>query len=68
MSERGEDERVWGSMVKQAIKRRKPNFNESYYGFRAFSDLLDEAAKRGVVELDRDEKSGGYVIRIARRA
>ena len=68
LSERGEDERVWGSMVKQAIKRRKPNFNESYYGFRAFSDLLDEAAKRGVVELDRDEKSGGYVIRIARRA
>ena len=68
LSERGEDERVWGSMVKQAIKRRKPNFNESYYGFRAFSDLLDEAAKRGVVELERDEKSGGYVIRIARRA
>jgi uncharacterized protein (TIGR00288 family) len=68
LSERGEDERVWGSMVKQAIKRRKPNFNESYYGFRAFSDLLDEAAKRGVVELERDEKSGGYVIRIARKA
>ena len=67
LSERGEDERVWGSMVKQAIKRRKPNFNESYYGFRAFSDLLDEAAKRGVVELERDEKSGGYVIRIARK-
>ena len=67
MAERGEDERVWGSMVKQAIKRRKPNFNESYYGFRAFSDLLDEAAKRGVVELERDEKSGGYVIRIPRR-
>ena len=64
LSERGEDERVWGSMVKQAIKRRKPNFNESYYGFRAFSDLLDEAARRGVLELERDEKSGGYVIRL----
>ena len=67
LAERGEDERVWGSMVKQAIKRRKPNFNESYYGFRAFSDLLDEAAKRKLVELERDEKSGGYVIRIARK-
>ena len=60
--ERGEEEKIWGSMVKQALKRRNPGFNESYYGFRAFSDLLEEAKKRGLLELTRDEKSGGYVI------
>jgi hypothetical protein len=61
--ERGEEEKVWGSMVKQALKRRNPGFSESYYGFRAFSDLLEEAKTRGLLELTRDEKSGGYVIR-----
>ena len=65
VAERGEDERIWGSMVKQALKRRKPGFNESYYGFRAFSDLLEEAAAKGLVKLDPDEKSGGYLIRPA---
>ena len=67
IAERGEGEKVWGSMVKQALKRRKPGFNESYYGFRAFSDLLDEAAKRKMVALEHDEKSGGYVIRLVAR-
>ena len=61
--ERGEEEKVWGSMVKQALKRRNPGFNESYYGFRAFSDLLEEAQKRKLLSLERDEKSGGYLIR-----
>jgi len=65
VAERGEGERIWGSMVKQALKRRKPGFNESYYGFRAFSDLLEEAEKRKLLVLDRDEKSGGYVVRRA---
>ena len=65
-SERGEDEKIWGSMVKQALKRRKPGFNESYYGFKAFSDLLEEAEKRKLLTLERDEKSGGYVIREVR--
>jgi len=65
IAERGEDERIWGSMVKQALKRRSPGFNESYYGFRAFSDLLEEAQKRGLLALERDEKSGGYLIRRA---
>jgi uncharacterized LabA/DUF88 family protein len=65
IAERGEGERIWGSMVKQALKRRKPGFNESYYGFRAFSDLLEEAEKRKLVALERDEKSGGYRIRPA---
>jgi len=65
IAERGAEEKIWGSMVKQALKRRNPGFNESYYGFRAFSDLLEEAEKKGLVKLEPDEKSGGYVIRPA---
>jgi uncharacterized protein (TIGR00288 family) len=65
IAERGPEEKVWGSMVKQALKRRNPGFNESYYGFRAFSDLLEEAEKRNLIKLTDDEKSGGYVIRPA---
>jgi len=65
--ERSEEEKIWGSMVKQAMKRRNPGFSESYYGFRAFGDLLEEAQKRGLLELKHDEKSGGYVIRAAPR-
>jgi uncharacterized protein (TIGR00288 family) len=61
--ERDQDEKIWGSMVKQALKRRKPGFNESYYGFRTFSDLLQEAQKRKLLALEPDQKSGGYVIR-----
>jgi uncharacterized protein (TIGR00288 family) len=61
--ERGEDETIWGSMVKQALRRRKPGFNESYYGFRSFNQLLEEARSRGMLDLERDEKSGGYVVR-----
>jgi len=63
IAERGADEKIWGSMVKQALKRRNPGFNESYYGFRAFSDLLEEASEKGLIKLEPDEKSGGYIIR-----
>lgn len=62
-AERGEEEKIWGSMVKQALKRRKPGFAESSYGFRTFSELLEEAQRRQLVELERDEKSGGYIVR-----
>ena len=65
--ERGEDEKLWGSMVKQALKRRKPGFNESYYGYRSFNDLLKDAESRGMLRLAHDEKSGGYLIRLATR-
>jgi len=65
IAERGEGERIWGSMIKQALKRRNPGFNESYYGFKAFSDLLEEAEQRKLIALERDEKSGGYLIRPA---
>jgi len=62
-TESGERGSLWGSMVKQTLKRRRPGFNESYYGFRSFSDLLEEAEERGLIELELDEKSGGYLIR-----
>jgi uncharacterized protein (TIGR00288 family) len=63
LGERGEGEKIWGSMIKQALKRRKPGFAESYYGFRSFGDLLEEAKERGILELERDEKSGGFVVK-----
>ena len=62
-TERGAEEKIWGSMVKQALKRRKPGFNESYYGFRSFSKLLDEAEARKLLTLEHDEKSGGVIIK-----
>jgi uncharacterized LabA/DUF88 family protein len=62
-SERGDRSKLWGSMIKQTLKRQKPGFSESAYGFGSFSDLLEEAAKRGQLELERDEKSGGYIVR-----
>ena len=68
MEERGENEPIWGSMIKQAIKRRHPGFNERAYGFRSFNDLLAEAQKRGLLTLRADEKSGGYIVRAADRA
>ncbi len=61
--ERGEEEKVWGSMVKQALKRRKPGFNETYHGFRTFGKLLEEAQQRNLLALELDEKSGGYIIK-----
>jgi hypothetical protein len=60
--ERGSEDKIWGSMVKQTLKRRRPGFNESYYGFRSFNRLLEEAASRGLLKLEPDEKSGGYII------
>ncbi len=61
-TERGDREKLWGSMVKQALKRRNPGFNERYYGARSFSDLLEEAERRGLLKMSLDERSGGYVI------
>jgi uncharacterized LabA/DUF88 family protein len=64
VAERGGDEKIWGSMVKQALKRRKPGFNESYYGFRSFNGMLEAAEQAGGLKLERDEKSGGYIVRL----
>jgi uncharacterized protein (TIGR00288 family) len=65
--ERGGSEPIWGSMVKQAIKRRHPGFNERAYGFRSFNDLLADGEKRGLLTLRADEKSGGYTVRVTDR-
>jgi uncharacterized protein (TIGR00288 family) len=62
-AERGEDERIWGSMIKQALKRRNPGFNERAHGFRSFNDLLKAAEQAGILQLEADEKSGGYTVR-----
>ena len=64
-SERGGEEKIWGSMIKQALKRRNPGFNEAYHGFKSFNSLLEEAAIRGLLKLEHDEKSGGYIVRSA---
>jgi len=63
LEERGESESIWGSMIKQAIKRRHPGFNERAYGFRSFNDLLAEGQKRSLLSLQADEKSGGFTVR-----
>jgi len=62
-AERGDRAKLWGSMIKQTLKRRRPGFSESEYGFSSFSDLLEEAAKRKQLDLELDEKSGGYIVR-----
>jgi uncharacterized protein (TIGR00288 family) len=63
LQEREPDELIWASMIKQAIKRRNPGFNERFFGFRSFNDLLLEAQKRGLLKLEPDEKSGSYTVR-----
>jgi len=62
-AERSDSETLWGSMVKQALKRQKPGFHESFYGFDSFSELLKEAEEQGYLELEHDKKSGGFIIR-----
>ena len=62
VNERGDEGNVWGSMVKQALKRRKPSFSESYHGFRSFGLLLEEMGKKKLLKLEHDSKSGGFII------
>ena len=63
IEERGGDETVWGSFVKQTLKRRQPGFSERFHGFRSFGLLLEAARDRGLLELTRDEKSGDYSVK-----
>jgi len=63
VEERGEGGKIWGSMIKQTMKRRKPGFSESYYGFRSFGQLLQEAQAQGILELELNEKSGGFIVK-----
>ncbi len=53
---------IWGSMVKQTMQRKQPYFNESYYGYKSFSELLEDAERHGILSLKKDVKSGGYVL------
>ncbi len=62
VEDRGEEQKIWGSMVKQTLRRRRPGFNERFYGFRSFNAMLEEAAERGWLTLERDTKSGGYIL------
>jgi uncharacterized protein (TIGR00288 family) len=59
---RERDSNLWSSLVKQTLQRKRPNFSESYYGYRNFSELLEDAEDRGLLELKEDEKSGGYIV------
>ncbi|MFZ5503782.1 MAG: NYN domain-containing protein [Pseudomonadota bacterium] len=65
IAERGSDEKIWGSMVKTTMQRRKPGFTESYYGYRSFKDLVEDAQKNKLLMVVRDERSGQYTIRLS---
>ena len=64
IAERGEEEKMWGSMVKQTMKRRRPGFTESAYGYRSFRELVEDAQKQNLLMMVRDDKSGQYTIRL----
>jgi uncharacterized protein (TIGR00288 family) len=64
VNERGSDDRIYGSMVKQALKRRRPDFNEGNYGYKLFGKLLEDAQARGLLRLTRDEKTGQNTVRL----
>src|SRR5512141_1082515 len=64
ISERGSDEKIWGSMLKTTMQRRKPGFNESFYGYRSFKELMEDAQQQKLLVLVRDEKSGQYTVRL----
>ncbi len=59
---RERDDNLWGSMVKQTLKRKKPNFSESFHGYRTFNELIEDAQRRGLLDTQKDERSGGYLI------
>jgi uncharacterized protein (TIGR00288 family) len=63
-AERGSDEKIWGSMVKQTLQRRKPGFNESYYGHRSFKEMVEDAEKAGLLTIMKDERTGQYSVRL----
>ncbi|MGH8164085.1 MAG: NYN domain-containing protein, partial [Rhodanobacteraceae bacterium] len=59
---RGEDYQIHASLIKQAMKRQWPGFNERAHGFKAFNDLLLEAEKQGLLKLERDKQAGSYTV------
>ncbi|MGB9128940.1 MAG: NYN domain-containing protein [Thiobacillus sp.] len=65
IAERGSDEKIWGSMVKSTMQRRRPGFTESAYGYRSFRELVEDAQKHKMLLMVRDEKAGQYTVRLA---
>ena len=53
---------IWGSMIKQTMQRKQPYFNETYYGYKSFSELLEDAERKGLLSMKKDAKSGGYIV------
>jgi len=64
IAERGSDEKIWGSMVKPTMQRRRPGFTESAYGYRSFKELMEDAQRHKLLVLQSDEKSGQYMIHL----
>jgi uncharacterized protein (TIGR00288 family) len=64
IAERGEDEKIWGSMVKQTMKRRSPGFSEAAYGYRSFRELVEDAQRRKLLLVVKDERPGQYAVRL----
>jgi uncharacterized protein (TIGR00288 family) len=64
ISERGSDEKIWGSLVKTTMQRRKPGFTESYYGYRSFKELVEDAHSKKLLVVVRDEKTGQYTLHL----
>ncbi len=62
--ERGSDDKIWGSLVKSTLQRRRPGFAESYYGYRSFKELVEDAQKHKLLNMQRDEKTGQYTLRL----
>jgi hypothetical protein len=67
IAERGEENKLWASMAKQTLKRRRPDFSESAYGYSSFRELLEAAHASGQLVVERDEKSGNYLLRLGHR-
>ena len=53
---------LWGSMIKQTMQRKKPSFNEGYYGYGSFSELLEDAERSNIIKLKKDRRSGTYIV------
>ncbi len=64
-AERGGEDKMWGSMVKQTMKRRRPGFTESAYGYRSFKELIEDAQRHHLLVMTRDDKTGQYTVRLA---
>ncbi len=56
---------VWGSMVKQTVRRKNPSFDETYYGYKSFSEMLEDAQKHKILTIEKDDRSGYRITGVA---